>query len=313
MTGCCSFTTQKRSCSGTADAPHISLQCKSAAVAEIKGGETFVGTHAPVLIQDGEGPERRVVLDSFLLEVETVTVSRFAEFIAATAYLTEAERFGCSAVFTGLAEREHRPNGTAPLSWWSRVDGASWQNPEGPHSSVESRMDHPVTQVSWNDAMAFAAWVGGRLPTEAEWEHAARGGDHRRRFPWGDEEPNDDAIYCNVWQGRFPYENTEKDGFSGTAPARSFAPNVNGLYNMAGNVWEWTSDPFRIRSVSRDAKRRNEEARRNADKVVKGGSFLCHPSYCYRYRIAARMGLSSDSASNNCGFRIAYSRADDSI
>lgn len=309
MTDCCSSISRKQGAPDTVAAVQMSSRGRAAETVYIQGGDTFVGTSSPVLSKDGEGPERQVTLGDFRLETETVTVSRFADFVAATGYITEAEKFGCSAVFAGLiGENRGAEQGVTSTPWWMRVDGATWNHPEGPQSSVEQRMDHPVTQVSWNDAMAFAAWVGGRLPSEAEWEHAARGSDRRRRFPWGDEEPSDEKIFCNIWQGRFPQENTVKDGFYGTAPARSFPPTESGLYNMAGNVWEWTADPFRIRSLSRDAKRRNEEARQHADKVVKGGSFLCHVSYCYRYRIAARMGISPDSASSNTGFRIAYDR-----
>ncbi len=273
----------------------------------VRGGNTFVGTNEPILTVDGEGPERGVAVNDFFLEAETVTVARFAEFVKATGYVTEAETFGCAAVFSGLLRDAKRAvENVACTPWWARIEGAIWNMPEGPGSSVEDRMDHPVTQVSWNDASAFARWVGGRLPTEAEWEHAARGGNRRRRYPWGDEEPRDDKIFCNIWQGRFPSENTLADGFFGTAPARSFTPTEDGFYNLSGNVWEWTSDPFRVRSLSRHAKIRNEQSKQYSEKVLKGGSFLCHKSYCYRYRIAARMGLSPDSASNNTGFRIAY-------
>ncbi|MGO7042321.1 formylglycine-generating enzyme family protein [Rhizobium acaciae] len=273
----------------------------------VKGGETFLGTHEPVLVVDGEGPERKVTVSDYFLEAETVTVARFAEFVAATGYVSDAEKFGCAAVFSGLMEdKKLVAENVAYTPWWARVDGAVWYMPEGPGSSVENRLDHPVTQVSWNDAVAFATWVGGRLPTEAEWEHAARGGNRRQRYPWGEAEPTDDEIFCNIWQGRFPHQNTLADGFFGTAPVRSFEPTEDGFYNLSGNVWEWASDPFRVRSLSRQAKIRNEQSKKNAEKVLKGGSFLCHKSYCYRYRIAARMGLSPDSASSNTGFRVAY-------
>jgi formylglycine-generating enzyme len=161
-------------------------------------------------------------------------------------------------------------------------------------------------QVSWKDAAAFATWAGGRLPTEAEWEHAARGGLPDPRFPWGDAEPTDSRILCNIWQGRFPDHNTLADGHFGTAPANAFAPNGAGLFGMARNVWDWTSDTFRVRSFSRTAKARNYRAAREAEKVLKGGSFLCHRSYCYRYRIAARSALTVESAASNAGFRLAW-------
>lgn len=307
MNGCCSAVSRNNGNEGSGEAAKISSRGQAGEVIAVKGGETFVGTNNPVIAVDGEGPERRVTINDFFLEAETVTVARFAEFVEATGYVTEAEKFGCAAVFMGLLnDRELAANNVAGTPWWGRVDGAIWKAPEGPGSSIENRMDHPVTQVSWNDAMAFAHWVGGRLPTEAEWEHAARGGNRRRRYPWGDEEPTDAKVFCNIWQGRFPHQNTLADGFFGTAPARSFTPTEDGFYNLAGNIWEWTSDPFRVRSLTRQAKIRNEQAKKSADKLLKGGSFLCHKSYCYRYRIAARMGLSPDSASSNTGFRIAY-------
>ncbi len=272
----------------------------------VDGGRAYVGTDDPQIATDGEGKRRQVRLAPFLLEAQTVTNARFAAFVAATGYVTEVERIGWSAVFAGLLPEETRSLHAAPSTpWWLRVDGANWRNPEGPASTLEGRMDHPVVQVSWADAQAFARWVGGRLPSEAEWEHAA-GSVDGRRFTWGDDEPDDETILCNIWQGRFPDVNTARDGYLGTAPARSFAPSPGGFFNLLGNVWEWTADPFRIHSVSRAARQRNAEAMQHSDKVLKGGSFLCHVSYCYRYRIAARMGLSPDSGASNAGFRVAY-------
>lgn len=168
-------------------------------------------------------------------------------------------------------------------------------------------MDHPVVHVSWHDATAFARWAGGRLPSEAEWEHAARGMLDDPKFPWGDDEPTDTEIHCNIWQGRFPEENLCRDGHFGTAPASWGAPNTAGLYNVAGNVWEWTADRWRVRSLTKAAVIANAEARRRDYRVLKGGSFLCHRDWCYRYRIAARSGLDSSSATSNQGFRLAYS------
>lgn len=241
-----------------------------------------------------------------MLEAQTVTIVRFAEFVAATGYVTEAERFGSSAVFRGGLAGSSNDEAVQNLPWWSNIEGACWSRPEGPGSDSDARQDHPVTHVSWNDAQAFTAWAGGRLPSEAEWEHAARGGPQRRRFPWGEEEPDDNQVYCNIWQGRFPHLNTMVDGYAATAPARSFDPNPLGFYNMAGNVWEWTADAFRVHSLGQQAKSRNEQSRRSSDKTLKGGSYLCHKSYCYRYRIAARMALSPDSSASNVGFRVAY-------
>lgn len=273
---------------------------------DIPGGRTFVGVDDPELPKDGEGPERFVRLKAFRLEAETVNVDRFAKFVSATGYITEAERFGWSVVFTGGGEGPLTDPGLSATPWWSRINGAYWAAPEGPGSSVAERLDHPVTQVSWNDACAFADWVRGRLPTEAEWEHAARGGATRKRFPWGDAEPTDDNIFCNIWQGHFPDVNTAVDGYVSTAPSYSFAPNAFGLYNMVGNVWEWNADLFKIHSVSNKVKALNALASKGRDRVLKGGSFLCHRSYCYRYRIASRLRLGPDSASNNMGFRVAY-------
>ncbi|PRX06610.1 UNVERIFIED_ORG: formylglycine-generating enzyme required for sulfatase activity [Martelella mediterranea] len=273
----------------------------------IPGGRSHVGTDKPEIPLDGEGPARSVKLNPFHLEAEAVTVRRFSDFVAATGYVSEAERFGWSAVFAGLLPPDSDVNGNAPSTpWWVRIDGAYWRQPEGPGSNTDDRLDHPVTQVSLADAQAFAEWVGGRLPSEAEWERAAHGGVRGRKFTWGNAEPDDETIFCNIWQGQFPHHNTMADGYMATAPARSFEPNEGGFYNMAGNVWEWTADPYRIRSLSRHAKKRNADAVAADERLLKGGSFLCHISYCYRYRIAARMALTPDSAASNVGFRVAY-------
>lgn len=269
--------------------------------------QSFVGTDQPMIEADGEGPRRPVRLAPFRLEATTVTNARFARFVSETGYVTEAERFGWAPVFRALLPKDSPlPPSQGPVPWWVKVDGACWSAPEGPGSDVSERMDHPVVQVSWSDARAFAAWCGGRLPTEAEWEHAARGGLENPRFPWGDAEPDDETIYANIWQGVFPHTNTQVDGYLGTSPVTAFGPNGRGLFGMAGNVWEWTGDPFRVRSLSRQAKARNENAQRTQEKVMKGGSFLCHISYCYRYRIAARSALTAESCASNTGFRIAY-------
>jgi formylglycine-generating enzyme required for sulfatase activity len=272
----------------------------------IPGGAATVGTDRPELYLDGEGPPRRVVLAPFRMDAHQVTNRRFAAFAAATGYVTEAERFGWSYVFHLFADPALpvlTPEGTP---WWRKVHGACWAAPEGPGSSVADRLDHPVVHVAWNDAAAFAAWAGGRLPTEAEWEHAAKGGRDRARYPWGDEEPTDSRIFCNIWQGDFPHRNSRADGFAGTAPVDSFAPNGFGLFNMCGNAWEWCADPFRVRSLAKAAKRRNAAAMAEQERLMKGGSYLCHISYCYRYRIAARAGRSPDTSAGHTGFRLVY-------
>jgi formylglycine-generating enzyme required for sulfatase activity len=276
-------------------------------VRHICGGTVTVGTDAPVLREDGEGPSRRVTLRPFSIDACAVTNRRFAAFVAATGYRTEAERFGWSYVFhlfipPGLVAPS--PEGTP---WWGQVHGAYWAAPEGPGSSVEDRLDHPAVHIAWNDATAFAAWAGGRLPTEAEWEHAAKGGDDAARFPWGAQEPDDHSALCNIWQGDFPRSNTRADGWLATAPVDTFAPNGFGLFNACGNVWEWCADPFRVRSISAAAKHRNRAAAGERERVMKGGSYLCHRSYCYRYRIAARAGRSPDTSAGHTGFRVAYS------
>jgi sulfatase modifying factor 1 len=276
-------------------------------IVEIPGGEAIVGTDAPVYRVDGEGPARRVALRPFRLDACAVTNERFAAFVVATGYRTDAERFGWSPVFRGLLASHVASDHLPEASWWIKVDGACWSAPEGPGSSVSERLDHPVTHASWNDAAAFAAWSGGRLPTEAEWEHAAKAGNATARFPWGDEEPDDEtANLCNIWQGNFPFVNTAVDGFVGTAPVKSFSPNQFGLYSMCGNVWEWCVDQFRVRSLATAAKARNRIATSNQERTMKGGSFLCHRSYCYRYRVAARIGNSPDTSASNTGFRVAY-------
>jgi formylglycine-generating enzyme required for sulfatase activity len=293
-----------------ADAPRLPPQAGGADDGPrvlIPGGAGIIGTDAPVFREDGEGPARPVALKPFLLDAHAVTNRRFAAFVAATGYRTDAERFGWSYVFhafvpTGLGALA--PEGTP---WWRKVDGAFWAAPEGPGSDAMDRPDHPAVHVSWADAAAFAAWAGGRLPTEAEWEHAAKGGDDAARFPWGADEPSDrNAVHCNIWQGDFPRVNTAADGFVGTAPVDAFRPNAYGLFNMCGNVWEWCADAFRVRSLSAAAKARNRAATAEKERVMKGGSYLCHRSYCYRYRIAARSGRSPDTSAGHTGFRVAY-------
>lgn len=305
MVSCCT-PSRDGSVDGSVPPPCASRRPVAGERVRFDGCKSHVGTNAPEIAQDGEGPRRTVRLGPFWIETTTVTNARFAAFVSETGYVTEAERYGWSPVFRALLGEHAPPPTNSQIPWWVKVDGACWAQPEGPESSIENRMDHPVVQVSWADANAFAQWAGGRLPTEAEWEHAARGDLGDPRFPWGDAEPDDETVYANIWQGAFPHSNLMTDGYLGTSPVSAFAPNGKGLHDMSGNVWEWTSDAFRIRSLSRQAKARNETARKTNEKVLKGGSFLCHISYCYRYRIAARSGLTADSCACNTGFRIAY-------
>ncbi|PRD44818.1 sulfatase modifying factor 1 (C-alpha-formyglycine- generating enzyme 1) [Phyllobacterium phragmitis] len=270
----------------------------------IDGGKSFVGTNNPQHRSDGEAPRRKSTLTPYRIDPYTVTNRWFREFVSATRYTTDAERYGWSLVFQAFVPQGRQYQRVVDTPWWLRVDGADWAHPFGPSSSIKGIEDHPVTHVSWNDANAFSVWAGVRLPTEAEWEHAARGGLMDATFPWGEEEPSDTVPLCNIWQGTFPHHNTQADGYLGTAPVHAFQPNGYGLYNMAGNVWEWCSDPFRIHSVGPNAKKQNAAAANSGIRILKGGSFLCHRSYCYRYRIAARTGVSPDSSTSHVGFRV---------
>jgi formylglycine-generating enzyme required for sulfatase activity len=261
--------------------------------------------------KDGEGPVREVELAPFRIDHTAVTNEGFAEFVEATGYRTEAERFGWSFVFHLLvpAKIKRKEAGTRRvqgLQWWIAVEDAFWRKPEGPGSNIKKRMDHPVVHVSWNDAAAYAEWAGKRLPTEAEWECAARGGLVQKRYCWGDELRPGGKHMCNIWQGRFPHENSAEDGWVGTAPANSFPANGYGLRNMAGNVWEWCADWFSADwHVSATAATRvNPRGPQSGDRrVMRGGSYLCHDSYCNRYRVGARTGNTPDSSTGNCGFR----------
>jgi sulfatase modifying factor 1 len=274
----------------------------------LPGGRFSTGTEAAVLPQDGEAPSRPVHLRPFWVDPYAVSNEWFSRFVATTGYVTEAERYGWSLVFRGfVVEVTPEMLSSAAPDWWCRVEGACWRAPEGPGSSWEDRPAHPVVHVSWNDAQAFAAWAGGRLPEEEEWEYAASGGVAGSRFPWGDAEPDDMQFQpCNIWQGSFPRHNSVADGFAGTAPVDSFAANGFGLFNLCGNVWEWCADPFRIRSMSREAKARNAQSLAERQRLLKGGSYLCHRSYCYRYRIAARTGVSADTSTGHSGFRLVF-------
>lgn len=273
----------------------------------IPGGTALVGTRDPILVEDAEGPPTQKRVRTFLMGETAVTNAQFRAFVEDTGYVSEAEHHGWSFVFWAqVPESVGTTEGVAGVEWWRRVDGSNWRDVNGPGSEAAAwHPEHPVVQVSWTDAKAYAAWAGGRLPTEAEWEHAARGGLGDVRYPWGDKDPDDhDFQPCNIWQGRFPQHNSCKDGYAATAPAKSFEPNGYGLYNLVGNVWEWTADPFRIRSQKKDAKAR--QAQMKGFKLAKGGSFLCHASYCWRYRIAARTGNSPDSATTHTGFRVVW-------
>lgn len=270
------------------------------------------GDEADGVAGDGEGPVRDVYVSTFLLASACVTNAEFAAFVDATGHVTDAEHFGWSFVFAGLladAARTHvLAEGLPGAPWWLAVAGATWAAPEGPGSGLSGRGDHPVVHVSWHDATAYAAWTGQRLPTETEWEKAARGGLVGARYPWGDELTPGGAHRANLWQGDFPRANTGEDGYVATAPVGAFLPNGYGLYQMAGNVWEWTADWFSAiwHVAARPATRVDPTGPPSGTtKVLRGGSYLCHASYCNRYRMAARTRSTPDSTIGNTGFRCA--------
>jgi formylglycine-generating enzyme required for sulfatase activity len=268
--------------------------------------ETFwMGSYdAFAYAEDGEGPPLEIELDAYWIDSCAVTSAEFGAFVAETGYVTEAERFGWSFVFGGLLPDDFPPTrAVAQAPWWRKVDEACWQRPEGPQSSNDGRADHPVVHVSWNDATTYARWAGKRLATEAEWERAARGGLERKVFPWGDELEPAGKHRMNVWQGDFPGRNSLADGHLGTAPSRSYPPNGLGLHNVTGNVWEWTADWFHPTFRTRDRRRDPAGPRHGTGRVQKGGSYLCHDSYCRRYRVAARQSSTPDSSTGNVGFR----------
>lgn len=297
---------------------------------------------------DGEGPVHDVELGGFGIDAVPVTNAQFARFVAATGYRTDAERFGSSAVFHLLvaAPEEDVLGRVAAAPWWITVRGADWRRPGGRHSTARDLAEHPAVHVSWNDAAAYCRWAGRRLPTEAEWERASRGGLESATFPWGSEPldgsdrvdpargrgpgtdaarvadpgagrraaPDADVVReaapdtgagwrANVWQGEFPVHNTAADGWVGTAPVRSYAPNGLGLWQTVGNVWEWCADWFDPGYYARSPRRDPGGPAGGVERVLRGGSYLCHPSYCNRYRNSARSRNTPESSMGNAGFR----------
>ncbi|HRK30924.1 MAG TPA: formylglycine-generating enzyme family protein [Tepidisphaeraceae bacterium] len=302
----------------------------------IAAGEFVMGTDDANAMPN-ERPAHRVRVEAFWMDEAPVTNAEFRKFVEATGYVTTAEKpvdweelkkqvapgtpkpadellKPGSLVFTPPA---HAVDLRDMSGWWTWTIGANWRHPQGPQSTIEGRDDHPVIQVSWDDACAYAKWAGKRLPTEAEWEFAARGGLHRMRFAWGDEFTPNGRHLANTYQGRFPVNDTGEDGFKGLAPAKSFPPNGYGLYDMAGNVWNWCSDFYHADAHAQLAKQGvaidpagptetfnpTRAVVQSPERVVKGGSFLCHVSYCESYRPSARRGLPPDTGSGHVGFR----------
>jgi len=264
----------------------------------IPGGSFTMGTDQPVFLADRESPARLVTLTPFYLDRHEVSNLEFSLFVRETGYVTEAEKFGNSFVPEYFLSEETKAGisqAVAAVPWWLPVEGATWQQPEGPLSSaghvLEERGSHPVVHVSWHDATEYCAWAGKRLPREAEWERACRAGKEGRLYPWGNKwQPIRGEYLSNIWQGTFPHSNTGEDGWEGTCPVTQFQESAYGTKNMIGNVWEWVEDWW---------------VEGGQDKVKKGGSFLCHKDYCFRYRCAARSQNTPDSSAYNLGFRCA--------
>ena len=273
-------------------------------------------------------PLQEVFVDGFWIDEAEVTNAQFAEFVKATGYVTVAERPLDPKEFPGAPPDKLVPGSivfTPPdqavpldnhLQWWEYVPGACWRNPEGPKSSIKGRENEPVTQVCWEDAVAYAAWAGKRLPTEAEWEYAARGGLERQKYPWGDTlSPDGDTWAANIWQGTFPIENTKLDGYPRLAPVKSFAPNGYGVYDVAGNVWEWCADWYRPDAYASSPRVNPRGPDDSFDplepgipkRVQRGGSFLCTDQYCTRYMVGSRGKGDPRSAASHIGFRCAKS------
>jgi formylglycine-generating enzyme len=292
----------------------------------IPGGEFWMGSDFP-MFRDAR-PVHLVHVDGFFMDKTEVRNEQFERFVKATGYVTVAERAPTLEEFPG-APPENLVAGSVvfvptsapvPLNdhfrWWSYVHGADWRHPQGPDSGISDRMEHPVVHVAYEDVLAFAAWAGKRLPTEAEWEFAARGGLEKKAYVWGDDFETGGNAMANTFQGHFPDDNTHQDGYETTAPVRSFPPNGYGLYDMAGNVWEWTADWYRpdyyeslaVSGVSRNPRGPSDSVDPSEPgvkkKVHKGGSFLCTDQYCARYMPGGRGKGATDTGASHLGFRL---------
>jgi formylglycine-generating enzyme len=292
----------------------------------IPGGEFAMGSDIEGFPE--EWPIHQVTVDGFWIDETPATVAQFRRFVNATGYVTVAERQWDLSLYPELPTPPPAPGSlvfvptrgrvdlTKPVNWWHYIPGASWMHPEGPESSVGGREYHPVVHVAWEDVVAYAEWAGKALPTEAEWERAARGGLDGARYTWGDKAMANGRMLANVWEGEFPWENTKPLARRRTTKVRSYAPNGYGLYDMAGNVWEWTEDFFRSSHENPDVhpcctvdNPRVPMEMADSDelgvprRVLKGGSHLCSVNYCQRYRPAARQPQMVDSSMSHVGFR----------
>ena len=278
-----------------------------AALTPIPGGIFEMGARKSTYPADLESPRRKVRVSPFRIAPTAVTNVEYARFVVATGYRTVAEQEGWSYVFHLLLKDANGfPEAPPGLHWWRKVEGACWSAPEGPRSDTTDRADHPVVHIAWYDALAYTRWAGLRLPTEAEWERAARGGNARMKFPWGNALMPDGAFAMNSWQGRFPTENTAEDGYIGTAPVSAFGANGYGLYNMCGNVWEWVADRFGALPPQASVPVRDPQGPETGyARTQRGGSYLCHASYCDRYHVHSRTRNDPDSSTGNAGFRVA--------
>jgi sulfatase modifying factor 1 len=287
--------------------PTAAPQCLDLDWRAVPAGRFRMGTDDPECYPaDGEGPEHEVELLGFSLAAHAVTNAQFGAFVGAAGHRTTAELEGSSFVFGGLLPDDFpATRAVAAAPWWRLVEGASWRHPEGPQSDVGNRGDHPVVHVSWYDAMAYCAWSGTRLPTEAEWERAARGGRAGSHFPWGDELEPAGEHRMNVFQGVFPSEDSGADGWVGTCPVGAFPANGLGLHEMTGNVWEWCADWYDADYYAHSPRRAPEGPAGGTGRVTRGGSYLCHASYCRRYRVDSRSSSTPDSSTGNVGFRVA--------
>lgn len=299
----------------------------------VPGGQYNMGADDEHGMPD-EYPKHNVHIDSFWIDEHEVTNAEFAAFVKATGYITTAQRpISKEEYMRGMPPGTPEPDSTDLLpgalvftptdhavdlndvsQWWTFTLAADWQHPSGPDSDISGKEHYPVVQVSWEDAMAFAKWAGKRLPTEAEWEVAARGGLKGQPYPWGAEAPQAGKPKANIWSGHFPYENTKTDSFYNTAPVKSFAANGYRLYDMSGNVWEWTADWYSTHSYKEDRKDASGPATpfdqadpASPKRVIRGGSFMCSDEYCRGYRVSARMKTTPESGLSNLGFRCARS------